>query len=80
MEIARGPNRRRTHVAAKHCIFCRELIQNLRDVLRMDRGSVRFTHGEIVETLSSIFVMVEACIKIGAVGLALDQRSQPLQP
>src|SRR5216684_3942863 len=79
MQIARSPDRRRTHVAGERCIFCRELIQNLCDVLRMDRGPAQFTHGEIVETLTSIFVVAEACIEIGAIGLALDQRSQPLQ-
>jgi len=45
----------------------------------MNRGPARLTHGEIVETLARILVMAHACIEIGAVGLALDQRSQLLQ-
>jgi hypothetical protein len=45
----------------------------------MNGRSARFTHGEIVETLTRIFVVVEAYVEIGAVGLALDQRSQHLQ-
>jgi hypothetical protein len=79
MQIARRPDRRRAHVAGKHCIFGRQLIQNVCDVLRRNRGSARFTHGEIVEALASIFVVAEACIEIGPVGLALDQRSQHLE-
>jgi hypothetical protein len=79
MEVARGPDRRRTHVAGKHCIFCRKLIQNLGDVLRMNRRAARRTHGEIIETLACIVIVAEASIEIGAVGFVLDQRSQHIK-
>src|SRR5450756_1068340 len=56
MQIARRPDRRRAHVAGKDCVFGRQLIQNLRDVLWMNWGSARFTCSEIVKTLARILV------------------------
>ena len=79
MEIARRPHCRSTDVAGEGCVFGCELIENLCDVLRMNRGSARFTHGEIVEPLARIPVVSETCIKIGAVGLAPDKRSQRIK-
>ena len=70
---------RRTDIAGKDCIFSRQLIQNLRNILRMDWGPARLTHREIVETLARILIMAETCIEIGAVRLAFNQRNQPFQ-
>src|SRR5271156_2594130 len=76
VKIARGPDRRRAHVAGKHRIVRRQLIKYFRYVLWMNRCAPRLADREIIETLAGILIMTKTNVEIRSIVLALKQRSQ----
>ena len=54
MQISRGPNRGRSHVAGEDRILRSKFVHDFRDVLRMDRRFAGLSDGQFVEVFTCV--------------------------
>src|SRR5690242_13042227 len=79
VQVTCGPNRGRADVAGKDRAVGSHFIQQLRDILRMNRLTSRFADGKFIQSATSFRVVLQARIQEAPLTLLLQERSEGLQ-
>jgi hypothetical protein len=79
VQIASGPDCGRAYVAGKDRIFACQLIDDLRDILRMNWRAAGLSYGQIVKSLTRLLIVAEAFLEIRIVIFIFKQRNKRLQ-
>src|SRR5260370_3750498 len=79
VQIARSPDGGRAYIASKDCIVRSKLINNFSYELRVYRRAARLARCQLIQPFASLFVVLKASVKISAVGLLVQHRSERIQ-
>src|ERR1700689_811858 len=79
LEIARGPDNRRPHIAGEYRVVSRQFTDHARDILGMNDLAVRAAFRERVELAACFLVMSQRMFEMTRLGLFLDRRQHGVQ-
>src|ERR1700691_2106772 len=79
LEVARGPDDRRSHIAREYRIVSRQFTDQARDILGMNDLAVRAAFRKRIELAACFLVVSQRMFAMARIGLLLDRRQHGVQ-
>src|ERR1700722_6098414 len=73
LEVARGPDNRRSHIAGEYRVVSRQLADQAHDILGMDDVAIRAALRERIKFAACFLVVGQRTFEMARIGLVLDR-------